>query len=232
MPGNSVQLGAGARIADYLGIADKKERVVGLVALDSDEPIALGTVQGTVKRISPGGWPNRPDFEVIALKPGDEIAGVGHAGDTAELVFVTSDAQLLRFPAASVRPQGVAAGGMAGINLGAKGSVIFFGTVEAGADAVVATISTASETLVGADPGRAKLSRFTEFPAKGRATGGVRAHAFLKGETALSLAWVGPEPALAAGSDGALRDLPEPGAKRDASGTALESVIGSIGRAL
>ena len=71
-----------------------------------------------MKRVAPGGYPTKPDFEIIALKPGDEVVGAVQGGEADELVFVTSDAQLLRFAAASVRPQGVAAGGMAGINLG------------------------------------------------------------------------------------------------------------------
>ena len=71
-----------------------------------------------------------------------------------------------------------------------------------------------------------------EFPGKGRATGGVRAHTFLKGEAALTLAWVGPSPALAVGTDGSARTLPESGAKRDGSGTPLDSVVGSVGRSL
>ncbi|GMA92418.1 DNA topoisomerase (ATP-hydrolyzing) [Homoserinibacter gongjuensis] len=68
VPANSVQLAAGARIGDYLGIADKKERVLGLVSLVSEEPITLGTRQGVVKRVAPGGYPNRPDFEVISSR--------------------------------------------------------------------------------------------------------------------------------------------------------------------
>ncbi len=230
VPANSVQLAAGARINDYLGI-DKRERVLGLVSLDSEDPIALGTRQGVVKRVAPGGYPSRPDFEVISLKPGDEVVGVAHAADGAELVFVASDAQLLHFPASQVRPQGTAAGGMAGINLSAKATAIFFGAVDP-ADAVVVTISTPTETLPGTDPGRGKVSLFAEFPGKGRATGGVRSHSFLKGESALALAWVGPAPALAVASDGAPRILPEAGAKRDASGNPLEAVVGSIGRSL
>jgi len=231
VPANSVQLAAGARIGDYLGIADKKERVLGLVSLSSDEPIALGTRQGVVKRVTAGGYPNRPDFEVIALKPGDEVVGVGQGPDTDELVFVASDSQLLHFAASQVRPQGAAAGGMAGIKLSATAEAIFFGAVDA-ADAVVVTISTPAETLAGADAGRGKVSHFTEFPGKGRATGGVRSHAFLKGEAALSLAWVGPAPALAVSADGAARALPEAGAKRDASGTPLDAVVASVGRGL
>ena len=232
VPPNSVQLAAGARIVDYLGLTDKKERVLGLVSLESELPIALGTRQGVVKRIAPGGYPGKHEFEVVALKPGDEVVGVSQGPDAEELVFVTSDAQLLHFPASAVRPQGVAAGGMAGINLASGAFAIFFGSVDAGADVVVATISTPAETLLGADPGRAKVSRFTEFPGKGRATGGVRAHTFLKGEVALALAWVGQAPPLAVGADGAARTLPDSGAKRDASGSPLDAVIGSIGRGL
>jgi len=232
VPANSVQLAAGARIADYLGLTDKTERVVGLVSLTSELPIALGTAQGVVKRVAAGGYPSRPDFEVIALKPGDEVVGAGQGGDAEELVFVTSDAQLLHFAAAQVRPQGVAAGGMAGINLGAQARAIFFGAVDPGGDISVVTISTPADTLPGADPGRGKVSSLREFPGKGRATGGVRAHSFLKGEAALALAWVGPAPALAVGSDGAARALPEGGAKRDASGTPLDGVVGTVGRGL
>ena len=231
VPANSIQLAAGARIADYLALGNKKERILALVSLTSEEPIALGTAQGTVKRVAPG-FPSKPDFEVIALKPGDQVVGAVQGGEEDELVFVTSDAQLLHFPASLVRPQGVGAGGMAGMNIGAKASAIFFGAVDAAADVVVATISGSSQVLPGSDPGRAKVSALTEFPGKGRATGGVRAHSFLKGEDLLTLAWVGPAPAAAVGSDGAARTLPEVGAKRDASGTPLDAVIGSIGRAL
>lgn len=232
VPGNSVQLAAGARIGDYLGLADKRERVLGLVSLASDDPIALGTATGVVKRVAPGGWPNKPDFEVISLKPGDEVVGVAQGSDSDELVFVTTDAQLLHFPASAVRPQGAAAGGMAGVNVSSGARVLFFGAIPAGTDAVAVTVSTPEATLAGADPGRAKVSAFTEFPGKGRATGGVRAHAFLKGETALALAWVGPDPALAVGTDGSLRTLPDSGMRRDASGSPMDAVIGSVGRAL
>lgn len=230
VPANSIQLAAGAKITEYLAIG-AKERVLGFVTLDG-EPIALGTRQGVVKRVSPGAWPNKPDFEVIALKPGDEVVGIAQGSDAEELVFVTSDAQLLHFGAAAVRPQGPSAAGMAGINLGAKATVTFFGTVDPDAENIVVTLSTSVATIAGADPGRGKVSLLTEFPGKGRATGGVRAHSFLKGEDVLALAWVGAAPANAIGTDGSIRTLPETGAKRDASGTPLDGVIGSVGAAI
>jgi len=232
VPANSIQLGAGARINDYLAILNKNERVLGIVALAADTPIAIGTRQGVVKRVSLGSLPSKPDLEIIALKPGDEVVGVSVAPDDTHLLFITTDAQLLRFGASLVRPQGLSAGGMAGINLGASASVAFFGAVDPTAEVVVATISSSTATIAGVDSGRAKVSALSEFPAKGRATGGVRAHSFLKGEDVLSLAWAGIAPPLAVGIDGSARALPASGAKRDASGAALDAVVGSIGASL
>ncbi|WP_288873691.1 DNA topoisomerase (ATP-hydrolyzing) subunit A [uncultured Microbacterium sp.] len=232
VPATSVQLAAGTPLRDYLGITTKGERILGFVRFDSDVPVAMGTAQGTVKRIVPSTLPVRPDIEVIGLKAGDTVVGAAEAPDDVELVFVTTDAQLLHFPASAVRPQGAPAGGMAGMKLGSGASVLYFGAVDPGSDAVVATVSGAESILPGTDPGRAKVSSFTEYPGKGRATGGVRAHAFLKGEDRLTVAWVGPNPPQAVDPTGAVRKLPETGARRDASGQPIDGVIGSIGRTI
>ena len=113
LPPSSVQLGAGVKVSDYLALANKAEHVLALVDLASENSLALGTAQGVVKRVTPNVWPNRPDFEIISLKKGDSLIGAVQGGDDDELVFVSSDAQLLHFPAQIVRPQGAAAGGMA-----------------------------------------------------------------------------------------------------------------------
>jgi len=227
VPANAVQLAAGTRADQYLGLS-AGEHVVGIVPL-GDVNIALGTAQGVVKRVSTAELaPGKHDAEIIALKDGDRVVGAAVAADDAELVFVASDAQLLRFDAASVRPQGRAAGGMAGIRLADGASVIAFTAVTDADAAVVVTIAGSSQAIAGTDAGSAKVSVFAEFPPKGRATGGVRAQRFLRGEDVLTLAWVGVEPrALAA--DGAVRSLPESGAKRDASGQALEAVVAAVG---
>lgn len=229
VPANSIQLAAGTKIAEYLALDAKKERVIGLVSLESELPITLGTKLGVAKRVTPGDYPSRPDFEVISLKSGDEIVGVAQGSDAEELVFITSDAQLLHFSAESVRPQGRSASGMAGVRLSKDAVVIHFTSVDPGAELVVATVSTHSNTIAGTDPGRAKVSAFSEFPGKGRGTGGVRCHAFLKGEDSLIVAWAGTAPALAVGIDGSARELPDVGAKRDASGAPLAAVVGTIG---
>jgi len=230
-PENSIQLGAGRRVEEYLALPNRKERVLALVSLDSSNSIALGTRRGTVKRLAVGGWPNRPDFEAIGLKAGDEVIGAAQGPESDELVFVSSLGQLLHFPAASVRPQGPAAGGVTGINLGARDAAVFFTSLDP-ATSVVATVATNSTALEGTDAGRAKVSDFSEFPGKGRATGGVRSHAFLKGEDSLAVAWAGPSPALAVAHDGGARQLPDSGMKRDGSGVPLDSPVSSIGRSI
>ncbi|KZE90910.1 DNA gyrase/topoisomerase IV subunit A [Microbacterium sp. TNHR37B] len=228
VPANSVQLAAGARADQYLALG-AGEHVVTIVPLTEGPPIALGTAQGIVKRVSAAELPaGKHDVEIISLKPGDRVVGAGPAPDDAELLFVTSDAQLLRFDASAVRPQGRAAGGMAGIRVADGERVIFFSPLSARDDAVVVTVAGSTDSLLGADAGSGKVSALSEFPAKGRATGGVRAQRFLKGENTLSLAWVGTDP-RAVGPDGAVRSLPDAGAKRDASGVALDAVIGAVG---
>jgi DNA gyrase subunit A len=211
---------------------DHGERAVALASLSPDAaPLALGTAQGTVKRVAPGDVPgNRDAWEVVALKEGDEVVGAGTAGDDDELVFVASDASLLHFPASSVRPQGRPAGGMAGIKLAAGAGVVAFAVVPGGtADALVVTVAGSSSALPGTQAGTAKVTPLDAYPGKGRATGGVRAHRFLKGEDALILAWVGPAPARAVGSGGQGVPLPDVDHRRDMSGAALPAPVHAVG---
>ena len=86
------------------------------------------------------------------------------------------------------------------------------------ADAVVVTVAGSSTALPGTEPGAVKVTPFAEYPAKGRATGGVRCHRFLKGEDALVFAWAGVAPARAAAASGAPVELPEANGRRDGSG--------------
>lgn len=229
VPGNSIQMAAGVRADQYIGLP-AGEHVVAIVPLVADPVIALGTRDGVVKRVAADEIAGKPDVEIISLKPGDAVVGAAPAADSTDLVFVTSDAQLLRFDAASVRPQGRAAGGMAGIRLGEGARVISFTALSSTEEAVVVTIAGTTTALPGTDAGSGKVSAYSEFPAKGRATGGVRAQRFLRGEDALTLAWVGVDPRAVA-ADGAVRALPDVGAKRDASGQPLDAVIAAVGTA-
>ena len=208
------------------------ERVLTLVSLDSFAPtIVVGTRDGVVKRVARDDAPNRDSWEVITLKDGDEVIGAGACTDDDDLVFVSTDASLLHFSASLVRPQGRAAGGMAGIRLDDGAQVRFFGVVPAGLapTTAVVTVSGSSSALPGTEAGAAKVTPYTAYPSKGRATGGVRSHRFLKGEDTLIMAWVGPQPPHAVGSGGQALTLPDVDERRDGSGTPLAAPIHAIG---
>src|SRR6516164_2213388 len=123
-------LSGGHPVTEFVTL-EPGELVLALTTAEEAGPgVALGTASGVVKRVLPDYPANRDEFELIALKEGDRVVGaVQLTGDDAELVFVTTDAQLLRFPAASVRPQGRPAGGMAGIRLSPRASVVWFGAI-------------------------------------------------------------------------------------------------------
>jgi DNA gyrase subunit A len=167
---------------------------------------------------------------VIALKDGDVVVGASVAPDDSQIVLITDAAQLLNFPASSVRPQGPSASGMAGITLAEGSLVIWAGVGDRSSDQVV-TLSGSRSVLPGTEALRIKRTPLSEFPQKGRATGGVRAHSFLKGEDILVRAFVGLEPRLLGPTGKPIEFDGEP-AKRDASGTSLESSVGFIGEAL
>jgi DNA gyrase subunit A len=241
----TASLAGGTAVGEFAAL-ERGETVAGLVSVNG-AGIALGTAEGVVKRVLPEYPQNRDDFEVIALRPGDRVVGaVQLSEESAELVFITSDAQLLRFPASAVRPQGRAAGGMAGVRLSSGASVVWFGAVSADAasgipvgapgtysPAVVVTVAGSTGALPGAAGLSVKVTPLHEYPGKGRATGGVRCQRFLKGEDALVMAWAGAGPALGATEEGSPVILPDPVGRRDGSGIALRrqlAVIGGSGR--
>ncbi|GAA1413874.1 DNA topoisomerase (ATP-hydrolyzing) [Glutamicibacter uratoxydans] len=224
------QLAQGAAVSEFLKLP-KGESLVALVPLN--KVLALGTLHGVVKRVTPDYPLNREEFEAITLKDGDAVLAAAPAEDEDQLVFLTRNAQLLHFSASAVRAQGRTGRGMAGIKLAADDQVIFFGVIPAGAnDAVVATIASGSQTLPGTSGQSVKLTAFAEFPAKGRATAGVRAHRFVKGEDFLSLGYAGAGPARASSTAGVVRALPTEFGKRDGSGAPLAQSINLLGGAL
>ncbi|MFF0063925.1 DNA topoisomerase (ATP-hydrolyzing) subunit A [Streptomyces sp. NPDC005279] len=218
-------LSGGAPVAEFLSL-EPDETVICLTTLDESSPgLALGTLQGVVKRVVPDYPANKDELEVITLKEGDRIVGGAELRTGEEdLVFITSDAQLLRYQASQVRPQGRAAGGMAGIKLTEGAEVISFTAVDPAGDAVVFTIAGSHGTLDDSVT-TAKLTPFDQYPRKGRATGGVRCQRFLKGEDVLVLAWAGAAPAHAAQKNGTPAELPEPDPRRDGSGTPVTSKV-------
>ena len=221
-------LQGGSRLSELLGL-EPGEEFRALVPLRPDSPgLAIGTRRGVVKVVRPEILA-KTDWEIIRLEPGDEVAGavwLDGAAD-ASLCFITSDAHLLHFPVATVRGQGRTGGGIAGVKLSEGARVIWFGVVPP-TGSVVVTVASSSDSL-GVDAGTVKVTPFEEFPAKNRATLGIRCHRFLTGEVALQQAWAGPAPAIACAASGAPIDLPAADGKRDGSGVPVSQPILAIG---
>lgn len=237
----TVNLNQGVKVKDFLAL-ERKEELIAFVPLD--EVVALGTAAGRVKRVNPDYPLNRDEWEVVALKGKDRVVGAQAApADDDQLVFITAGAQMLHYDAALVRPQGRTAAGMAGIKVADGDEVISFTVVPgagvpdedgqvaedlAGWTPVVVTVAAGQEPLEGFEDGSVKVTEFSEFPAKGRATAGVRAHRFLRGEDHLRLAWAGLGPAMGAAKNGSARVLPAETARRDGSGIPLERTVDAV----
>ncbi|MCX4716464.1 DNA topoisomerase (ATP-hydrolyzing) subunit A [Streptomyces virginiae] len=222
-------LAGGAPVSEFLSGLEADEKVICLTSLDeSSQGLALGTEQGVVKRVVPDYPANKDELEVITLKEGDRIVGAVELRTGEEdLVFITDDAQLLRYPASQVRPQGRPAGGMAGIKLAENAKVIHFSAVDPAREAVVFTVAGSHGTLDDSVTS-GKVTPFDQYPRKGRATGGVRCQRFLKGEDVLVLAWAGGAPVRAAAANGTPAELPAVDPRRDGSGAALPAAVAAL----
>lgn len=203
---------------NYLGL--ESDSVVGLIAWDSSHTYALGTSHGVVKRFT-GPLPDKDEVEIISLKDMDEVIGIGITEDSTQLVFVSSEANLLVFDAASVRPQGLAAGGMAGINL-AGSRAVFFGVSDGSENLVTAANS--SQALGATDPGSMKTTPLSAYPKKGRATQGVRCQRLLKSEDQIYFAGLAAS-GVVLDLDGKPISSPELDPRRDASGKPTSSYV-------
>jgi DNA gyrase subunit A len=203
----------GGEADDLIGL-ERGEELVGLLPTDTAATYVLITANGTIKRIKHTALPNKENTEVISLTSGDSLVAAvlttATPSDDAELIIVTAAAHLLRFPASTVRPQGASAGGMAGIRLSEGDKVVYLGVVPATSTATLTTLS---------DAGRIKVTALSEYPAKGRATGGVRCQTFRKGESTLTSAMVSPTQPVAITKSGSAVVLKETLGRRDGSGT-------------
>ena len=215
----------GTPAVEFLGLG-KKEKVLALFPVDDKTVVALGTKSGVVKRISPD-FPQKADFSCINLKAGDKVIGAAASIDSDELVFITQDAQLLRFDSSAVRPQGVNGAGMAGIKT--ESEVIYFGVIKPKEKNVVLTVANSSASLPGTDGGGLKVSKLSEFPKKGRATGGIRCQKFIRGQNQIALGYVGPPEFQLCDSKGKAIGVEYELQKRDASGDPAPAIT-FIGR--
>ena len=241
----ALSLRGGAPATEFASL-ERGERILALSGLPDDGPgIALATRQGVVKRVSPE-WPSKGEaVEIISLKPGDEVVGAVELADgEEELVLFASTGDLLRFPASAVRPQGRSAGGMTGMKLAAGATLVGFSAVDLTApddvlDVVDEPVVVTAGGLPGEGRGRSalptassvKVTPLSDYPRKGRATGGVRCQRLLTGEALVVWGWAGRGPAWAAAVSGDPVDLPASYGRRDGSGTpVLDKAPSAVGR--
>jgi len=212
----------GAAIAEYVAL-EPGEKVVALFNASPASPLALVTATGVVKRLDPSQIPTRTPAPVISLAEGDYVVGAALAPDEAFLVLVTSDAQLLKTPAGKVRPQGRAAGGVAGMRLSEDARVIY-ATATFDPDVVLATAT---------DQGAMKFTALSEYPDKGRGGAGVRCMRLLASEKSVVAARVAAlDELLTLDAKSAPAELPETPGRRDASGTKLSAPVTSFAQRL
>jgi DNA gyrase subunit A len=223
--GEQFDVSATVKASEFFGLTTG-ESLVSVLDLNDPSEIVVGTANGIVKRVV-ADFPSKPEFEVIALKEGDALIGAARVKTEGRLFFVANDAQTLAFASAGLRAQGRPASGVAGINLVQGAKAIYFGFEPDGASVLI-TGANSSQALQGTDSGSIKVSPTAEIPSKGRATGGVRGHKFIRNEDQLFFAAVAPEAAIANAVDGKPFDLPEL-TKRDASGTSTTQIIGGVG---
>ena len=204
---NAPNLQGGTPVGELISL-ESDERVLGLTTLAEDSlGLALGTANGVVKRVNPEVL-GRDSWEVIRLDPGDQVVGA--------MELTTTEARLgLR----QRRCPAVALPGVGAYARRAGPEAAWPGSSSASAPGRSSSARCGSPRTrrrrwcwppwpgrPGRCPapmsGSVKLTRFAQYPAKGRATGGVRCHRFLKGEDALLLAWAGPAPVVAAAASG------------------------------
>lgn len=206
---------------------ERGERILTItpVELSKDNVggIAMGTRSGVVKIQNPSGFPKTQDeYSVFTLADGDEILGARWVEDTSkyDFVFINSNTNMLRMNASTVRPQGALTGtGVAGFKFDAGTdeildfSVVSHEEIEAGA--LVVSV---------ADSGNAKFTPLSEYPTKGRGTGGVRTLKFLKGETKLVYTTISVGAPKLKTADGETLEVLPLDMRRDGSGKPLGGV--------
>jgi DNA gyrase subunit A len=156
----------GIPIVNVLAL-DANERITAAVAVpdfSAAEYCTLATRGGRVKRLALADLASvRPSgLIVITLDEKDELgwARLTHGSD--EIILATEKGQALRFSETAIRPSGRSAAGVTGIGLRKGDYVAGMEVIEPDGDLLVVTAK-----------GYGKRSPLSDYPAKGRATGGV-----------------------------------------------------------
>lgn len=149
-----------------------RERVVSISVARQEGFLLLGTRAGRVKRtgVADLSLLDREWGSVIGLTEDDELLFGGVADDSANVIFYTSEGQLLRLDSSEINPQKTdTAGGVIGISL-KKGDRVLGGIVVPGATGHDAEW----QIVVVSETGYANRVPLAEFSVQGRNTQGVQ----------------------------------------------------------
>jgi len=143
------------------------EKITAAVAVPDFEKAAfctMATVNGRVKRVALSEFASvRPSGLIaIGLDGGDRLGWVRLTSGQDDILLVTAEGQALRISEDEIRPMGRPGTGVNGIGLRGKDQVTSMDVVEP--DGFL---------LVMSENGYGKRAPLSEYPRKGRATGGV-----------------------------------------------------------
>jgi len=130
--------------------------------------LTLFTAQGKIKKSLLSEYRGAAPAGVIDLKlaPGDKVVAASVSDGEGEYLVMASDGKALRFGEPEVRATGRGTQGMASMNVAPGASVVAAGVIGHRDKGTL---------LIVAQNGYGKRTPLSEFPVKGRATGGVAA---------------------------------------------------------
>ena len=156
----------GIPIVNVLNV-DQDEHITAAVAVPDFEGVqfcTMATAKGRVKRVSLSEFSSvRPSGLIaIGLGEGDELGWVRLTRGDDDIILVTEQGQSLRVSEKQIRSMGRTASGVTGIKLRKDDQVAAMEVVEPGGYLMIITTG-----------GYGKRTALDEYPAKGRATGGM-----------------------------------------------------------
>lgn len=156
----------GIPIVNVLSL-DTGERITAAVSVpnfDSGSYFTMATLSGRVKRVALAEFASvRPSGLIaMSLDDKDELGWVRLTSGKDDIILITRNGQALRFAENEIRSMGRQAAGVTGIKFKGKDRLTSMDVIEPN-----------GQLLVVSEKGYGKRSNLDEYPAKGRATGGV-----------------------------------------------------------
>ncbi len=164
----------------------RKERIVAALSLPpglDDGFLFLVATDGNVKRIRMEDMPGAAAhaFKVMNVAQEASLGWVHYVREDDEMILMTAQGQAIRFKVSEVRPTGLPAGGMRGVNLlGQRDRVVGAGVA-----------NDRHYVWVITDTGVAKYTPVGEYPTQGRAGNGVITMRLPEDATGLAAGLVG-----------------------------------------